>query len=212
MAQTRYHHGNLRAALLDTGLRLAAERGAMSLQVRDLANAEGVSPSAVYRHFPDLAHLTAEVSRLARERLAQAMLDGADAIGHEPDGGMRAIRRFDAIGRAYVDFAVREPNLFDVAFQVQLAPPSCDDQPSAWGVLTDALDALVVAQELTPALRAEAPIVAWSAVHGLASVLVRRLLPEAGSDREALDVLMRGVRRALGLREPHDAGAPSATP
>ena len=68
MASTRYHHGSLRAALLEAGLRIAAAKGPAALQLRDLAKAEGVSASAVYRHFPDLAHLSAEISRLVRER------------------------------------------------------------------------------------------------------------------------------------------------
>ncbi len=208
MSSTRYHHGNLRSALLEAGLRLTAERGANSLQVRDLAAAEGVSPSAVYRHFPDLAHLAAEVSRLARQRLAQSMAAAAAAIPAEPDQGMLAIRRFEAIGRAYVNFAVSEPHLFDIAFQAPSAPPSCDDQPSAWDVLAGALDALVAAGELTPSLRADAPIIAWSAVHGLASVLVRKLQPEPSENETAIDALLRGVRRALSLR---DSPPPSQT-
>jgi AcrR family transcriptional regulator len=201
MATARYHHGNLRAALLDAGLSLAAKNGPMSLQVRDLAKAEGVSASAVYRHFPDLAHLAADVSRLARERLAQSMLDAANTIAPQSDPGMYAIRRFDAIGLAYVQFAVDEPNLFDVAFQAPTAPPSHADDPSAWDVLTDALDAIVAAGEMSLERRADAPMIAWSAVHGLASILVRQMMPSPDERRAATVAVMRGVRRALALRD-----------
>ena len=188
-------------ALLDAGLRVAAAKGPMSLQIRDLAVGQGVSPSAVYRHFPDLAHLSAEVARLARERLAQAMLDAALAVPLHPDAGLVAIRRFNEIGRAYVEFAVRESNLFDMAFQVPGAPPSCADDPSAWDVLNDALDALVAAGELSPDRRWDGPMIAWSAVHGLASIIVRRMMPSADAERAAVDAVLLGVRRALGLRE-----------
>lgn len=203
MTATRYHHGNLRAALLEAGVRLAASEGPGALQVRDLAKAEGVSASAVYRHFPDLAHLSAEVGRLARERLAQAMLDAAAAVPAPvpADPGLHAIRRFDAIGRAYIDFAVREPRLFDTAFQVPSAPPSCADDPSAWAVLTDALDALVAHGELAPALREGASMVAWAGVHGLASILVQRMLPAPHADQPAIDAVVRGVQQALRLRD-----------
>jgi AcrR family transcriptional regulator len=200
MTTPRYHHGNLRSALLEAGLRIAADAGPAALQVRDLAKAEQVSASAVYRHFPDLAHLSAEVARLARQQLAQAMLDAAEAESPGPDAGWHAIRRFDAIGRAYVAFAVRSPRLFDTAFQTPQAPPSCDDSPSAWTVLTDALDALVASGELAADLRPGAPMVAWAAVHGLASILVRQMVPEPAEERAAVDAVMRGVKRALGLR------------
>lgn len=173
----------------------------MSLQIRALAFSQGVSPSAVYRHFPDLAHLSAEVARLARERLAQAMLDAALTVALHPDAGLLAIRRFDAIGRAYVLFAVREPNLFDMAFQVPAAPPSSEDDPSAWDVLTDALDALVSTGELSSDRRPDGPMIAWSAVHGLASILVRGMIPSADEERATLDAVLLGVRRALGLRD-----------
>lgn len=204
MATARYHHPNLRSALLEAGLHLAREGGAAALQVRELAAYEGVSPAAVYRHFPDMAHLTAEVSRLARERLAQTMIDAAAALPPCTDRGMSAIRRLDAIGRAYVGFAAREPHLFDVAFQAPAAPPSSADRPSAWEVLIEALDALVATNELSPELRADAPVFAWSAVHGLASVRARKLVPEPRDDHAALDAIMRGVRRALELRELTD--------
>jgi hypothetical protein len=68
-------------------------------------------------------------------------------------------------------------------------------------VLTGALDAMVTHGELQPALRAEATWVAWSAVHGLASMVVRGLFPDAPSETEALHAVVGGVRRALGLRE-----------
>ena len=210
MTAPRYHHGNLRAALLESGLRLAADGGPAALQVRDLAKAEGVSASAVYRHFPDLAHLSAEVGRLARQRLAEAMLGAADAVPAECDPGTRAIWRFDAIGRAYVEFAVEHPQLFDTAFQAPEAPPSCEDDPSAWGVLNLALDDLVSEGDLSPERRETAPMMAWSAVHGLSSILVRRMLVPPTTAREAIDTVTLGVRHALGLRNP--GAMPRPTP
>ena len=200
MASTRYHHGSLRAALLEAGLRIAAAKGPAALQLRDLAKAEGVSASAVYRHFPDLAHLSAEISRLVRERLAQAMLDAAAAVPEHPDAGLLATRRFEAIGRAYVTFAVSHPNLFDTAFQAPGAPPSRPDDPDAWTVLNGALDALVEAGELSTLMRVEAPMVAWSAVHGLAGILVRRMPVEPIEQKSALESVLSGVRRSLSLR------------
>jgi AcrR family transcriptional regulator len=201
MHTARYHHGNLRTALLDAGVRQAAAAGPMSLQIRELAKTVGVSPSAVYRHFPDLAHICAEVSRLARERLAEAMQLAAERVPAHPDAGVAAVQRFNAIGRAYVEFAATEPRLFDMAFTSFGVQPSAPDDPSAWDVLTGALDAMVTHGELQPALRAEAPWVAWSAVHGLASMVVRGLFPDARSESEALHAVVGGVRRALGLRE-----------
>lgn len=208
MPVDRYHHGNLHTALLKAGLTAASVGGPAALQLRELAAAAGVSPSAVYRHFPDMAHLTAEVSRSAREALATAMLSAAAAVIEDPDdAGLGAIRRLHAIGHAYIDFAVREPHLFDTAFLLASAAPSCADDPSAWDVLNTALDDLVRTHELRPSRRHEAALIAWSAVHGMSGVLVRRLLPPPYLPDDAINATLAGVRDALHLRHPPEVVA-----
>jgi AcrR family transcriptional regulator len=207
MPADRYHHGNLQTALLESGLNAAREGGPAALQLRELASAAGVSPSAVYRHFPDMAHLCAEVSRAARQALATAMRGAAAAVADDPgDAGLTAIRRFDAIGRAYIEFAVHEPLLFDTAFMAAVAPPSCADDPSAWDVLLAALDDLVRAGELHTSRRDTAPLIAWSAVHGMSGVLVRGMLPPPYEPAAAIDATITGVRHALRLRHPPECG------
>lgn len=210
MTAPRYHHGNLRTALLDAGLRTARSRGPNALQLRDLASTQGVSPSAVYRHFPDLAHLTADVARLAREHLARHLQRAAQAQPSHGPPGTRAIQRFGAIGRAYVDFAVREPHLFDTAFLVADAPPSCEDDPSAWAVLNEALDDLVATGELAADRRADATMIAWSSVHGLAGILARGLRPLPHAADHEIDAVCRGTLRALGVRDVSPAPLTSA--
>jgi len=203
MPSPRYHHGNLRETLLRAGLAAAQAGGPAALQLRELASAAGVSPSAVYRHFPDMAHLSAEVSRAARESLATRMLHAAAAVPEVTgDPGEGAIRRMQAIGRAYIEFAVSEPHLFDTAFMSAGAAPSCADNPSAWGVLNDGLDALVRTGVLAVARRETAPLVAWSAVHGLSGVLVRGMLPAPHQPNDAITATLAGVLDALDVRQP----------
>jgi AcrR family transcriptional regulator len=200
MTPPRYHHGNLRTALLDAGFAAARAGGPAALQIRDLAATQGVSPSAVYRHFPDLAHLSAEVARMSREALAQAMLEAAHAAERDAcDPRERAVERFRAIGEAYIHFACCEPALFDTAFMPAGAAPSCDDAPSPWTVLTDALDELVRTGAMPASQRSAAPLIAWSAVHGLASVLVRGMLPPPYAEPSAIRAVNDGVLAALGI-------------
>ncbi len=206
MTSARYHHGDLHAALLKAGLSAARTGGPAALQLRELASAVGVSPSAVYRHYADMAHLSAEVSRTAREALANRMLAAAEAVSEVPrDPGLAAIRRVEAIGRAYIEFAVAEPHLFDTAFMTAATTASCPDSPSAWDVLNDALDALVQAGELDVARRETAPLIAWSAVHGLSGVLVRQMLPPPHQPDAAVTATLAGVLDALNVRRPPHA-------
>ncbi len=58
----RYHHGDLRPALIEEGLRLIAEGPADVLSLRELARRVGVSATAVYRHFPDKGALMAALA------------------------------------------------------------------------------------------------------------------------------------------------------
>ena len=67
-------------------------------------------------------------------------------------------------------------------------------------MLNGSLDALVEAGELSTLMRVEAPMVAWSAVHGLAGILVRRMPVEPIEQKSALESVLSGVRRSLSLR------------
>jgi AcrR family transcriptional regulator len=170
-----YHHGDLRHALVEAATELARSGGVDGVVLREAARRVGVSPSAAYRHFPSRDGLLAAVGAAARERLARRMLaaDAGDARDH-----------FRATGRAYIDFALEEPGLFDVAFRP--CPPDLyvPDDPSPYRVLSAALDALDAAGALAvPRAGAEEP--AWAAVHGAAVLLGERMIPATDRTRVA---------------------------
>ena len=62
-SKTRYHHGNLRAALIQGGLELIERKGIHALTLREIGNQLGVSRSAAYRHFKDKDALLAAISQ-----------------------------------------------------------------------------------------------------------------------------------------------------
>ncbi|GAA2677162.1 MULTISPECIES: TetR/AcrR family transcriptional regulator [Actinosynnema] len=68
-----YHHGDLRAALVDAGLTLVAEGGLPALSVAEAARRTGVSPGAPYRHFPGREDLLAAVATRLATLLAEEM-------------------------------------------------------------------------------------------------------------------------------------------
>ena len=104
----RYHHGDLRAALLEVGLRLLAERDVEGVSLREMARDVGVSATSVYRHFPDKAALMRALAREGLDRLAGAQRDAAS--------GKQGPASFAATGRAYVRFALANPALFRLIF------------------------------------------------------------------------------------------------
>ncbi|WP_082006658.1 TetR/AcrR family transcriptional regulator [Sphingomonas sp. ERG5] len=164
-----YHHGDLRAALIDAGLTLLETRTADDLSLREVARAVGVSATAVYRHFPDKGALMAALAADGLARLAVVQHAASDAAG----GGVAG---FGATGAAYVRFALANPALFRLIFanpaSIQLQPKSHEDDAMAFLRANAALlakgkggDAQVIALQ------------AWAIAHGLAMLMLDGQVP-----------------------------------
>lgn len=191
-----YHHGNLRSALIDAGVELARESGADGVVVREAARRTGVSHNAAYRHFADREELVAEVAAVSLAALADAMSRKINRV-REQDPRARSLARLRAVGRAYVEFALREPGLFLVAF---VGPPiDAAVATSPYEVLGSVLDECLAAGAMAAAKRPGAEISCWSAVHGFAMLHLNGPLsgtPKRTRDR-LLDAMLSGVEDAL---------------
>ena len=194
-----YHHGNLRAALVDAGAELARASGPDGVVLREVARRTGVSHNAAYRHFADRDELLAEIASLAAAQLEQAMQRRLDGV-RETDPAQRARARLRETGRAYVEFALSEPGLFTVAFcPIETDDPSSMSDAGPYLLLGQVLDELVEAGAVSPAGREGADVACWAAVHGLSVLLLDgplRGLPPA--DREAvLEKLLVTIEQGL---------------
>ncbi len=196
-----YHHGNLRPVLVDTAVELARTTGPDGVVLREVARRAGVSHNAAYRHFDDRDALLAEVADRAMADLEQAMRTRIDAVT-PTDPTARANERLRETGRAYVDFALREPGLFAVAFSTSGGPEvhhEPDTMVGPYAVLNSVLDELVACGAVSPARRQGADVACWAMVHGFASLHVDGPLHEVPAEiRDALletvlDVVHRGI-------------------
>lgn len=115
-----YHHGDLRTALIEAGLRLLSDRDLEGLSLREVARAVGVSAPSVYRHFPDKQAL---MTALAMEGLAQLSAAQHEAV---KDAGSDE-EVFAVAGRAYVRFALANPALFRLIFASPVLTPAKGD-------------------------------------------------------------------------------------
>ncbi len=196
-----YHHGNLREALIGAAVELIARHGPAGFTVAEAARLAGVSPGAPYRHFRDAEALLAEVALRGYDRFAEA-LAAAWAGGH-PD----ALSAFEALGRAYLAFARREPAYYAAMFETRLDtaahPGLAAAGDRAFGVLRDATERLIA--DLPEGKRPPALMVAlhvWSMTHGIASLFcrpdgARRKLPMAAEDLLEAGLLI--YLQSLGL-------------
>jgi AcrR family transcriptional regulator len=174
----RYHHGDLRRALIEEGLRLISEGPADALSLREVARRVGVSATAVYRHFPDKGALMAALAAEGLAMLATAQRAAFDAAG----GGVKG---FAATGAAYVRFALANPALFRLTFQ-HPAPPDAMCTATGSGEAMDFL--LANARAYAPAhMDAQLfALQAWSVAHGLAMLMLDGQVPADEGTVEAV--------------------------
>jgi AcrR family transcriptional regulator len=111
-----YHHGNLRAELLDTAIEQLREGGAEDLSLRALARAIGVSQTAPYRHFADKSELLAAMATRGYRELLAALRQAGEVAGDCPR------EQLIAFAHAYVDYAANNPQLFKLMFGPAVQP------------------------------------------------------------------------------------------
>lgn len=175
-----YRHGDLRRALLDAAIALAREGGPGAVALREATRRAGVAPNAAYRHFAGQQELLLAVRAHALAAVAASMEQALAALpaGLSPADHARASVR--AVGTGYLRFAKAEPGLFRTAFAlsdklIRATPEWPTAGPGGrnpYELLCDAVDLLVQAGVMPAAKRPGAEILAWSAVHGLAMLVV----------------------------------------
>jgi AcrR family transcriptional regulator len=114
----RYHHGDLRAALLETAERSIRARGVAQLSLRDLAKEIGVSHAAPRRHFPERQDLLDALAQAGYARLGERIREAVD--GHGLDFAARVHRA----AFAFVLFATDNAALLEVMNATKHRPGS----------------------------------------------------------------------------------------
>jgi AcrR family transcriptional regulator len=166
-----YHHGNLRAELLDTAVEQLRSAGSDSLSLRALARAVGVSQTAPYRHFKDKDELLAALAT----RGYQALLHALQTAGQTaPDCPKQQLYAF---ARSYVDYAADNPELFKLMFGPSLQP--LDRYPDLRDASRETLSfvqrILQRGMELGEFRQQDITYLAnaaWAGIHGLATLRV----------------------------------------
>ena len=161
-----YHHGDLRTALLEAGLKALESQAIGDISLRQLAREVGVSPTAVYRHFPDKNALFNAIATSGIEQMAAWQQEAATSA--QGNG-------FAATGRAYVRWALANPALFRLVFgQCREVGQTVFGDNAAARMLRS------YAQEVTgnEADTQRLMLQAWAVVHGLAMLMLDGQLPQ----------------------------------
>lgn len=164
-----YHHGDLRAQLIEATRQLVEEAGPDGFSVAQACRVAGVSTAAPYRHFRDREQMLEAVVHAAHDRLFERMSAALDGV---PPG---ATARITALGRVYVGFARDEPGVFRLVFGRRQRPDHQEEIASEaarpYCLLEEEVAAVLGRDGIDATVRQRAFLL-WTFVHGLSFLTI----------------------------------------
>lgn len=187
-----YHHGNLAQSLLNAVDELASKFGIESVTLRGCAKLVGVSPSSAFRHYADKRSLMTAFATRALHQLSDRMTEareGAVRGGENP---------FHAVGLAYIGFALDKPAFFRAMWHEEAIYSNDPDYVAAAATLSAHLQGgfADTIEDHDPDHLSARELLAWSAVHGLASLYVDG---PVGRDQDRAARMSRAAEMLRGL-------------
>ena len=190
-----YHHGNLRQALIDQAVQTIRQHGVEGLTLRGVGADLRVSRTALYRHFADKEALLAAVATDGFRTFHAALAEAWEAGGRGRAG-------FEAMGLAYVRFAVANPSHYRVMFggfvdHAGADPALVTEADGAFQVLLDSL----IEQQDRGLIVSDDPrqlgLYIWAIVHGIAMLSIDGQLPAQQSAEELTVAAIRHIREGI---------------
>lgn len=198
LAKEGYHHGNLTDALVAAVRTLMERDGRAHISISEACKIAGVSTAAPYRHFRDKQHILEAVSASGFEELGARMREAKAAGG--PDKAQRIV----AIGKAYVAFAVANPELFRLLFgsnpDVKLNEDVDSCGQRCFGVLIETV-AEYLGESATQDNIHGLALPLWTFVHGASSLEIDGDYKVAKAEVD-VDQLVRDATLALLAQHP----------
>jgi AcrR family transcriptional regulator len=182
MAKARYHHGDLKNALIAAGIEILSQEGVRGLSLRKVAQRAGVSHAAPYAHYADKQALIAAIATEGYRRL----YDRLHAVGERYRGD--PLRQLVEGAWAYVEFARHDPDHFKITFsgaveQEKAYPALVEVSQRSFGLVVQIVEACQAAGILAPGPPDLVAVGVWGLVHGLASLLLEGQISHTVLDR-----------------------------
>jgi len=167
--KTGYHHGDLRGQLISAARDLIEEHGPDGFSMSDACRLAGVSNAAPYRHFKSKEDLLTEVAMDGLARL------GAEMERHASEYPRGTVESLAAIGRTYVQFAMREQHTFRLMFSTKSHAGRIEELKNtgraSYGVLLREVARYLGEDDITERVM-EASFPLWTQVHGLSFLAI----------------------------------------
>ena len=191
----RYHHGDLREALITAAGEILAERGVGGFSLREAARRTGVSPAAPAHHFGDSRGLLTAVAARGFRMLSEALGGASDGAADE--------RRLEALGHAYLKFATANPAIFTIMWMQDLLDQANSDYLAAGRAAFNQFERAATGADLPVATAPQSPdaslIATWSMIHGLARLMIDGALAGAAPNLpdDVVDLMPRLIHSSL---------------
>lgn len=170
MENKSYHHGDLRRALIETGIELIGREGEDKLSLRKVAEKCGVSNAAPYAHFKNKDEFIAAMQQHIMEQFTHSL---EKAIAENADDSSL----LSSLGKAYVMFFYRNPLYYDFLFSrknicINLSMNSSDDaQNPPLAILRETANNVFRKLNMPEKMIQDKVIAMWALVHGLSAIV-----------------------------------------
>lgn len=168
-AKSKYHHGDLREALIQASYDLVAMHGAENFTLAEACRLAGVSTAAPYKHFRDRDEVLGLIVTRGFDRMSEQSMRAVEAAGVGTRAGIVAM------GQAYVRFAVENEKLFRLMFgQHPVLKTDQDVIGEGMGCFSKVIGQVAVYCERNGVTGnpQQIAIRLWTFVHGAASLLI----------------------------------------
>ena len=189
MAATNYHHGDLKNALIQAGVKILAREGVSGLSLRKVAKQAGVSHAAPYSHFADKQALIAAIST---EGFKQFHVQIEEIISVNKNNPAALLVE---TAWAYMQFALNEPDRFKLMFSSVLEKEK--EYPDYVQYSQQNFSQIVEIVKICQAekiLRTDSPelttVSVWSAVHGLIMLILEGQISHTVLERYSLKEIL----------------------
>lgn len=186
MPRKKYHHGDLKNALIKAGVEILSKEGIEGLSLRKVAQRAGVSHSAPYSHFPDKQSLIAAISTEGFHRL-YAELDAA-VLAHPRNPKKQLLNG----ALAYVRYALNNTDTFKIMFSGVLEkekeyPAFVEISHKTFQRVMDVVRACLAAGILHSTSPEMMAVAAWGQVHGIISLALEGQISHSVLDHHAIE-------------------------
>lgn len=171
MPTKKYHHGDLKNALINAGVEILSKEGIGGLSLRKVAQRAGVSHNAPYSHFPDKQSLIAAISTEGFNRLYNELDAAISTHSKNPK------RQLQEGARAYLQFALNNTDTFKIMFSGVLEkekdyPAFVEISYKTFERVVDVVSACQKAGVLNSDSAEVMAVAIWGQIHGIVSLFL----------------------------------------